>query len=797
MMLSRTSCYNINIHTDIAIPVLLLCHRLLFPSFCTTSKLFRDIQIIRISRFNNCDFEQNIWRMSFNNLAFSVTKSTPTTSTTSNSVSTTGSTTGSTSNEAKQASKLQDSKSSTAKSQLLQGILSGSQSPQLSSVSETAPAIVTYGHELSRSSTSANSGNPTKTDLIGLFDKFDVSDRKKEPEYDDKFDMFKAKHTLQAAQEYTEKTVEPSITIMAQAGARTIDEEDEGVLEEKHLALLSPQDTIVQATGSSHKDLIDMDDVSSQKTENENPTAVLTEDTDQHEDSEEIEKSKYDEPKEADYNKTPEGPVTNTPSDLQAHPESLVAPKSNSIKPEIDQNNLDEIDADQSSAEEHYQLTQEEINDHKTDSPHRPEAWGRNRSISQVNINPAAQYQQSHKPFDFHVFLSQLKMKSADPVARYIKSFLISFNKQAAGLSLQQKAKIVKDFKLFMSDKFTLYEPFASMDEISLENAREGLEKLVMNRIYLYCYPPDILESHGPIEGLVKSDLEDDLLFEQQLEKFSWVNGTHLEVDVNKFVEFKANRNGEEYSFMENAVKEFNKINNYRAPRDKVICLLEACKNIFWYLKANKQETNADEFIPILIFVIINAKIDHLISNIHYIENFRGLEWLNRGETSYYISSIEGAISFIQNLGIDDLVISQDEYEAHMEAWAANDRIKREQQATQTIPIMSQPQPQANAGLSPSSVLMTSAGIFAKSISNLLSPSPQGSPSGTPQPEQSDIHTNELTDEPDPKLLKSTLDLLKEMFPDLDRSIMKDIVYMNKGNVDICLDACLQLVNDT
>ena len=116
-----------------------------------------------------------------------------------------------------------------------------------------------------------------------------------------------------------------------------------------------------------------------------------------------------------------------------------------------------------------------------------------------------------------------------------------------------------------------------------------------------------------------------------QLEKFSWINGNHLDIDMNDLAN-KIVKNDQ--SFLEYAITELNKINNYRAPRDKIICILNACKIIFSYLKLSKQETNADSFIPILILVIFKAKTDHLISNIHYIENFRGtrvvITWRNK-----------------------------------------------------------------------------------------------------------------------------------------------------------------------
>ena len=58
--------------------------------------------------------------------------------------------------------------------------------------------------------------------------------------------------------------------------------------------------------------------------------------------------------------------------------------------------------------------------------------------------------------------------------------------------------KIIKDFKNFMNEKFALYEPFASMDQIDLENSREGLEKLIMNRLHDLCFPPEVVKQNLP-----------------------------------------------------------------------------------------------------------------------------------------------------------------------------------------------------------------------------------------------------------------------------------------------------------
>ena len=43
--------------------------------------------------------------------------------------------------------------------------------------------------------------------------------------------------------------------------------------------------------------------------------------------------------------------------------------------------------------------------------------------------------------------------------------------------------------------------------------------------------------------------------------------------------------------------------------------------------------------------------------------------------------------------------------------------------------------------------------------------------------------------------MKQAYDTLKEIFPTLDTNILKDIIFINRGNVDVCIDSCLQLVD--
>lgn len=84
--------------------------------------------------------------------------------------------------------------------------------------------------------------------------------------------------------------------------------------------------------------------------------------------------------------------------------------------------------------------------------------------------------------------------------------------------------------------------------------------------------------------------------------------------------------------------------------------------------QSGSEVASADQFLPILIYVILRANPDNLLSNIEYIQRFRRPEKLE-GEAAYYLSSLSGAVSFIETLdaaGLSD--ITREEFEHNVEA---------------------------------------------------------------------------------------------------------------------------------
>ncbi|KAL2164769.1 hypothetical protein VTH06DRAFT_64 [Thermothelomyces fergusii] len=274
-------------------------------------------------------------------------------------------------------------------------------------------------------------------------------------------------------------------------------------------------------------------------------------------------------------------------------------------------------------------------------------------------------------PFDFQRFLEQLRNKKADPVARYLKSFLFEFGKRQ--WMVHEQVKIISDFLAFIANKMAQCELWKDVSDAEFDNAREGMEKLVMNRLYTQTFSPAIPPPQ-PLPGRKKKgqerimgpgrrgqhqeDVERDEVLSQKIQIYNWVREEHLDIPP-------ISESGKR--FLKLAQQELLKIKSYRAPRDKIICVLNCCKVIFGLLKHTKSDSSADSFMPLLIYVVLQANPENLVSNVQYILRFRNQEKLG-GEAGYYLSSLMGAIQFIESMDRTTLTITDEEFEQNVEA---------------------------------------------------------------------------------------------------------------------------------
>lgn len=152
---------------------------------------------------------------------------------------------------------------------------------------------------------------------------------------------------------------------------------------------------------------------------------------------------------------------------------------------------------------------------------------------------------ESALPFDFHRFLEQLRNKKADPVAKYLRSFLNEFAKRQ--WMVHEQVKIISDFLAFIANKMALCDVWKDVSDAEFDNAREGMEKLVMNRLYTQTFSPAIPPPQpipgakprrkgaerpmGPgRRGQHQEDVERDEVVAQKINIYGWVREEHLDI---------------------------------------------------------------------------------------------------------------------------------------------------------------------------------------------------------------------------------------------------------------------------
>ncbi|KAJ5089529.1 hypothetical protein N7532_008213 [Penicillium argentinense] len=511
---------------------------------------------------------------------------------------------------------------------------------------------------------------------------------------------------------------------------------------------------------------------------------------------------------------------------------------------------------------------------HKPSGHDEPPPLSRQSSSSTVPPPPEPEPEQR---FDFHRFLEQLRHRTADPVAKFLRSFLMEFGKRQ--WMVHEQVKIISDFLAFITNKMAMCEVWRDVSDSEFDNAKEGMEKLVMNRLYSQTFAPaipapptiprsasrsrrrEIERAHGPWRrGQHQEDIERDDILAQKIRIYSWVSEEHLDIPPVS---------GSGRRFLSLAQQELLKINGYRAPRDKVICILNCCKVIFGLLKNTKKaDTSADAFVPLLIYVVLHANPDHLVSNIQYILRFRNQDKLG-GEAGYYLSSLSGAVQFIETLDRTSLTVSDKEFEQHVEAAVmAIAEQNREIESLQEKPLnqpntshdpQSQPGPsrkdasQSSDDDTPAPVagllrtiqkpLTTIGRMFSDETDSGPSQERTTQPAATPQlapapprltpnvyqPPRSSSEGRRSGDErarPSQEGAKKNLtrvldaqdaaarqasaedaearriqraehnnvvETLSNMFPNLDRDVIDDVVKMKEGRVGLAVDACLAL----
>ncbi|KAF5738810.1 vacuolar protein sorting-associated protein 9A-like isoform X1 [Tripterygium wilfordii] len=255
----------------------------------------------------------------------------------------------------------------------------------------------------------------------------------------------------------------------------------------------------------------------------------------------------------------------------------------------------------------------------------------------------------SAQSLTFYGFLDKMRNPASVDLVRSIKSFIVSFSfyspyPENDGKRVQEFFSI---FEVAIMDH-QLWEN-SSMEEIDC--SMEGLEKYVMTKLFSRTF------ASSPEDVKIDQEISEKIHLLQ-----TFLRPDHL--DIRPFL-----RNESSWLLAE---KELQKINSFKAPREKLLCIMSCCKVINnLLLNASISEDHAlggaDDFLPVLIYITIKANPPHLHSNLRYIQLYRRQSKL-MSEAAYYFTNLVSAKSFIVDLTAESLSIDASEFEENMQA---------------------------------------------------------------------------------------------------------------------------------
>jgi hypothetical protein len=231
-------------------------------------------------------------------------------------------------------------------------------------------------------------------------------------------------------------------------------------------------------------------------------------------------------------------------------------------------------------------------------------------------------------------------------LVRSIKYFIMSFSVYTSS-NPENVGKSVQEFYKNAENSIRDHKLWADQE---VDSAMEGLERYVMTKLFSQTFS-------SPEDTIIDLEISQKMHLLQ-----TFLKPEHLDIP-----EVLCN----EASFYL-ATKELQKIKAFKAPRQKLLCMMNCCKviNSLLLSTASKSQTRviagADEFLPVLIYVVIKANPPQLHSNLKFIKLYRREAKLV-SEAAYYLTHFLSAKTFISELNAKSLSIDEVEFEESMQ----------------------------------------------------------------------------------------------------------------------------------
>ena len=239
---------------------------------------------------------------------------------------------------------------------------------------------------------------------------------------------------------------------------------------------------------------------------------------------------------------------------------------------------------------------------------------------------------------DLNELLAGIKRSQAQHIVDSTKAFMTQFQSSDSLVYPDDTIKKIQNY--FLAVSYSLYntDTYKSLTIETKDSLFLALENYVLTHVYksIFCLP-------STDDEFLDSSLRRQMLC------LSWTTteniDCHLQLDkleVRHAVQL--------------CKEEIWSLDRRYTPRQKLSSIVSLSKHIMNALHCSQgHAASADDFLPALIFILIQCAPPFLASNVRFIERFAPADLINSGESAYYFTNLLGAISFLENVSCDKL----------------------------------------------------------------------------------------------------------------------------------------------
>lgn len=182
----------------------------------------------------------------------------------------------------------------------------------------------------------------------------------------------------------------------------------------------------------------------------------------------------------------------------------------------------------------------------------------------------------------------------------------------------------------------------ANSGELSV--AHDNITRTVLTQLYDQVFAPAELR---------KSDQQ----LYQTIDKLWFVSPDHLDIQCNDW----------DITLWQKAKEQLLAMGSFKTAKEKIACVLRCSKTIIFLLNSKGGVAGADDFLPHMIFAVILSNPPYIQCNIEFIRSFCSpSQDDDLGESFYYLTILESAVYFIQNINAQSLGLSEALFERYM-----------------------------------------------------------------------------------------------------------------------------------